>query len=147
MDARSQIRQALGQIPVSWLHMPHLAKASSDEPAEKFLPALPPAIYAVVGGTVVGGGLAAGGVMLTRPKGEELDVKSVVCNLTLQEIEDRAVTLYEASSEGKGVNLFQQMTRDLIPGAKNPLVGYFLAGVAGGAGAVAIGARAGQGKP
>src|SRR5688572_4078083 len=137
MDARSQIRQALGQIPVSWLHMPSLAKASPDEPAEKFLPAIPPAIYAVVGGTVTGGALAAGGVMLTRPKGADPDLTGVVCNLTLQEIEDRAVKLYEDSSQAKGINVLQQITDAVVPGAKNPLVPFFLAGVAAGAAAVA----------
>jgi hypothetical protein len=144
MDPRSQIRQALGQIPVSWLHMPSLAKASPDEPAEKFLPAIPPVVYAVVGGTLTGGALAAGGVALTR-KGAETDMTGVVCNLTLQEIEDGAVKLYEASQTGKGLTSFQQIAETYAPaGTKHPLVAAFLGGVAAGASAVAVGARAGK---
>jgi hypothetical protein len=156
MDARSQIRQAMGIMPVSWLHLPALATSAPLPFAAKGTDekALPIAAWAALG-LVTGGGAAATGLYLNKKMlPPAILPQAVICNLTLKEIEDRAVEVYEDSLAGKDGGALQQIAdSSSAPDAKvlpaialaavaNPGAVAYLTGAVIGAGAVVAGAAA-----
>src|SRR5262245_46919280 len=121
MDARSEIRQAMAKMPVSWLHFPALATSAPFPTAAKGTDekVVPIAAWAALG-VVTGAGAAATGLYLNKKSlPSAVAAHDVTCNLTLEEIEDNAVKVYEDSLAGKDGGALQQIADDAsAPGAK-----------------------------
>lgn len=145
MSANEDVRAALMNIPVSWLHMPALAMAEGGAAgAKEFGPKIAPALLALgaaAAGTIVGGGLQLAHQYLhdrkdMPPSFQGID--RVVCTATLAEIEQAATRIYEESAREKGGNVLQHII-DSTRGAK------FLPAlpIAGAAAAFVVGVYAG----
>jgi len=148
MSANEEVREALRNIPVSWLHMPALAMAEGGAAgAKEFAPKIAPALLALgaaAAGTIVGGGLQLAHQALHDRKDMPAPyqgIDRVVCTATFAEIEQAAVRIYEESAREKGANTLQRIV-DSATGAKVlpalPIAGAaaaFVVGVYAGAAA------------
>jgi hypothetical protein len=141
MSARDEIRAAMMQVPVSWLHMPALAAAAlpgskGEQPAPKVFPVLAAAALGVASGA----GIQLAHQYLHDRKSfppATAEVGTVACTLTLQEIEDNATQIYEESQKAKDGGPLKAIADSASNGAKAfPVVAaVYLAGVAAGAAA------------
>lgn len=150
MSANEEVRAALMNIPVSWLHMPALAlvEGGAAGASKEFGPKIAPAVMALgaaAAGTIVGGGLQLAHQYLHDRKampGMYQGIDRVLCTATFAEIEQAAIRIYEESAKVKGGNTLQGII-DAAAGAKVlpaalPLAGAaaaFVAGVYAGAAA------------
>ncbi len=141
MSARDEIRAAMMEMPVSWLHMPALAAAGvlpgakGEAPQPKVAP-----LVAVALGVAAGAGIQLAHQWLTKQKSVPAvtrDIGSVACNLTLAELEYNATIVYEDSQQAKDGGQLKAIADSASGGAKVfPLIpALFLAGVAAGAAA------------
>lgn len=145
MSASEEIREALRNIPVSWLHMPGLAAASAGAPGAKdFGPKIAPAIAALgaaAAGAIVGGGLQLAHQWLDKAKevpGQyAIPIETVTCSLTIKEIEEAAIRLHEESSRVKDGGALRRIVNTASGGSKAlpVLAACFIAGVLAGANA------------
>lgn len=140
MTARDEIRAAMMEMPVSWLHYPALAAAAlpgpkGDAPQAKVIPVLAAAALGVASGA---------GIQLAHQYMHDrksfppttADVGRIACTLTLREIEDNATQIYEDSQKAKDGGPLKVIV-DSASGTKAfPVVAaVYLAGVAAGAAA------------
>ena len=97
MTPREEIREVMKLVPVAWLHQPKCATtipiplASAKDGAKVW----PVVAYAAVG-AAAGGALQLASQYINT-KSTPTDVGDYTCDLTTQEIEDRAVKMYEDS--------------------------------------------------
>ncbi|MGJ5135659.1 MULTISPECIES: hypothetical protein [unclassified Bradyrhizobium] len=149
MNANEDVRAALANIPVSWLHMPALAFAEAGAAgAKEFGPKIAPAVLALgaaAAGAIIGGGLQLTHQYLHDSKAGPVSyqgIDKVICTATFAEIEAAATRIYQESAQAKDGNALQQII-DTAAGAKfvpalAPVAGAaaaFLAGVYAGAAA------------
>ncbi|MGC2776035.1 MAG: hypothetical protein WA418_10420 [Bradyrhizobium sp.] len=143
MGAREEIRAALMEMPVSWLHMPALAAGSGTLPGPKGEPPQPkviPVLAAAALGVAAGAGIQLAHQYLNKQKGVPpitADVGRIACSLTIKELEDNATQVYEDSLQTKDGGQLKAIVDSTSGGAKVfPVVAaVFLAGVAAGAAA------------
>ena len=140
-EYRAAIETILKDMPISWLHRPvHAMDVGPDVGLPQ--PKVAPFVVAVgiaAAGAAVGGGLQLASQALNKkagPPDREL-VGTVECELTFNQIVDKAEQLIEEDQKLKGSRI--QDLIDVPPeGAKlAPVaaVGFFIAGVAAGASA------------
>jgi len=146
MSASDEVKAALMNIPVSWLHMPALALVEGGAAGAKkeYGPKIAPAVLALgaaAAGTIVGGGLQLAHQYLHDSKAMPTDyagIDRIVCTATFAEIEQAAIRIYEEAAQAKGGNTLQSII-DQASGAKVlPIVP-----VAGAAAAFVVGVYAG----
>lgn len=143
MSARDEIRAAMMDMPVSWLHMPALAAGSGALPGAKGetpQPKVVPVLAAAALGVAAGAGIQLAHQYLHDRKSfppVTTDVGRIACSLTLREIEDNATQIYEDSLQSKDGGPLKAIADSASGGAKVfPVVAaVFLAGVAAGAAA------------
>jgi hypothetical protein len=142
MSTRDEVKAALADIPVSWLHMPGLAAAAGSLPQAKDetpQPKIAPIVAAGIG-VAVGAGIQLGHQMLHDKSIPQPTTKEVglTCSLTFKQLEDNATKICEESQGAKDGGALKAIV-DASNGAKvAPAIaaaGYFLAGVAAGAAA------------
>jgi hypothetical protein len=142
MSANEEVRAALMNIPVSWLHMPALVlvEGGAAGASKEFGPKIAPAVLALgaaAAGTIVGGGLQLTHQYLHDRKampGAYQGIDRVICTATYAEIEQAAIRIYEESAKVKGGNTLQGII-DAAAGAKVlpalPVAGAAAAFIAG----------------
>jgi hypothetical protein len=140
MSAREDIRAAMMEMPVSWLHYPALAAAALPGPkGEAPKPKVFPVLAAAALGVASGGGLQLAHQYLHDRKSlppVTTDVELIACTMTVKELEDKATEIYEDSQKAKDGGPLKAIV-DSASGSKAfPVVAaVYLAGVAAGAAA------------
>lgn len=140
-EYRTTIEAILREMPISWLHRPVYAMDASLDvglPQPKVAPFVV-AVGIAAAGAAVGGGLQLASQALNKKSGppDRSLVDTIECELSFNQIVDKAVQLIEEDQLAKGSRL--QDIIDVPPeGAKLApavAVGFFIAGVAAGASA------------
>ena len=125
MPTKEEISDAVGAIPVSWLHSPTLANQDGTETLR-----IEPFTAALVG-VVVGAGTQLASQALTRiDSSDRADISNVCCRLSISEIKQRA-DVYARSIRAGQLKSIAESEGRALPVA----VAAFLAGVATGAAA------------
>lgn len=147
MSASDEVKAALMNIPVSWLHMPALALVEGGVAGanKEYGPKIAPVVLALgaaAAGTAVGGGLQLAHQYLHDRKampGAYQGIDRIVCTATYAEIEQAAIRMYEEAGRAKGGNTLQQIIDQAAAAKVVPVVAgaaaAFIAGVYAGAAA------------